>query len=99
MRSSGAKIIKRKGCTNYAIATSVCAICEFIFGGVNAVATVATMLHGEYGLDDVCLSLPVLLGNGKVQGRILPRLTEEEMQKLHHSANTLKEIIAQLQLD
>ena len=99
MRSSGAKIIKRKGCTNYAIATSVCAICEFIFGGVNAVATVATMLHGEYGLDDVCLSLPVLVGNGKVQGRILPRLTEEEMQKLHHSANTLKEIIAQLKLD
>jgi len=98
MRSSGAKIIKRKGCTNYAISVSVCAICECLFGGVNAVATVATMLHGEYGLDDVCLSLPVLLGNGKVQGRILPRLTEEEHAKLLHSGAALKEIIAQLDI-
>ena len=64
MRSSGAKIIKRKGCTNYAIAVSVCGICECLKGGVNAVATVSTMLHGEYGVEDVCLSLPVLLGNG-----------------------------------
>ena len=63
MRSSGAKIIARKGCTNHAIAVSVCSICEYLFGGVNTVATVATMLHGEYGLDDVCLSLPVLLGH------------------------------------
>ena len=98
MRSSGAKIIKRKGCTNYAISVSVCAICECLFGGVNAVATVATMLHGEYGLDDVCLSLPVLVGNGKVQGRILPRLTEEEHAKLLHSGAALKEIIAQLDI-
>ena len=98
MRSSGAKIISRKGCTNYAIAVSVCAICECLFGGVNAVATVATMLHGEYGLDDVCLSLPVLLGNGQVQGRIMPRLTEEEMEKLHLSGKALKDVIAQLDI-
>lgn len=99
MRSSGAKVIARKGCTNYAIAISVCGICECLYGGVNAVATVATMLHGEYGLDDVCLSLPVLLGNGCVQGRIMPRLTDEEMEKLTRSGNALKEVIAQLDLD
>jgi len=98
MRSSGAKIIARKGCTNYAIAVSVCAICECLFGGVNAVATVATMLHGEYGLDDVCLSLPVLLGSGKVQGRIMPRLTEDEMEKLARSGKALKDVIAQLDI-
>ena len=96
MRSSGAKIISRKGCTNYAIAFSVCSICEHLYGRVNAVATVSTMLHGEYGLEDVCLSLPVLLADGKMQGRILPRLTEEENAKLLHSANALKDIIAQL---
>ena len=99
MRSSGAKIIARKGCTNYAIATSVCGICECLFGGVNAVVTVSTMLHGEYGLDDVCLSLPVMLGNGQVQGRIMPRLTDEEMEKLHYSGNALKTVISQLNLD
>ena len=50
----------------------------------------------EYGVEDVCLSLPVLLGNGKVQGRILPKLTDEELQKLHTSANALKNVISQL---
>lgn len=99
MRSSGAKVIERKGCTNYAIAISVCGICECLYGGVNAVVTVATMLHGEYGLDDVCLSLPVLLGNGCVQGRIMPRLTDDEMEKLTRSGNALKDVIAQLDLN
>ena len=98
MRSSGAKIIERKGCTNYAIAISVCSLCECLYGGVNAAVTVSTMLHGEYGLNDVCLSLPVLLGNGQIQGRIMPRLTEEEIEKLHHSGDALKKVIAQLDI-
>lgn len=98
MRSSGGKIIRRKGCTNYAIAVSVCGICECLQGSVNAVVTVSTMLGGEYGISDVCLSLPMLLGNGKVQGRITPRLTDEELEKLHHSADALKAVIAQIDL-
>lgn len=98
MRSSGGKIIRRKGCTNYAIAVSVCGICECLQGGVNAVVTVSTMLSGEYGISDVCLSLPMLLGNGQVQGRITPRLTDEELEKLHHSADALKAVIAQIDL-
>lgn len=98
MRSSGGKIIRRKGCTNYAIAVSVCGICECLQGGVNAVVTVSTMLGGEYGISDVCLSLPMLLGNGQVQGRITPRLTDEELEKLHHSADALKSVIAQIDL-
>lgn len=98
MRSSGGKIIRRKGCTNYAIAVSVCGICECLQGGVNAVVTVSTMLGGEYGISDVCLSLPMLLGNGQVQGRITPRLTDEELEKLHHSADALKAVIAQIDL-
>ena len=96
MRSSGAKIIARKGCTNYAIAISVCGICECIYGGVNAVVTVSTMLHGEYGVSDVCLSLPAFLGEGKIQGRITPRLTEDEIAKLHISADSLKKVISEM---
>ena len=98
MRSSGGKIIRRTGCTNYPIAVSVCGICECLQGGVNAVVTVSTMLGGEYGISDVCLSLPMLLGNGQVQGRITPRLTDEELEKLHHSADALKAVIAQIDL-
>ena len=62
-------------------------------GLVNAVAAVSTMLNGEYGIDDVCLSLPVLIADGEIRGRILPRLTDAEMEKLHASANALKNVI------
>ena len=96
MRASGAKIIKRKGATYYAIAMSVCGICDCLFGSVNAVATVSSMLNGEYGIDDVCLSLPILIADGEIRGRILPRLTDAEMEKLHASANALKNVISTL---
>ena len=56
------------------------------------------MLHGEYGLEDVCLSLPVLLAEGEVQGRILPALTDNEYAKLQHSAMSLKAVLAQLNI-
>ena len=52
-----------------------------------------TMLNGEYGIDDVCLSLPILIADGEIRGRILPRLTDAEMEKLHASANALKNVI------
>ena len=51
------------------------------------------MLNGEYGIDDVCLSLPILISDGEIRGRILPRLTDAEMEKLHASANALKNVI------
>ena len=72
---------------------SVCGICDCLFGSVNAVATVSSMLNGEYGIDDVCLSLPILISDGEIRGRILPRLTDAEMEKLHASANALKNVI------
>lgn len=96
MRTSGAYVIERKGCTNYAIAVSVTALCEYISGGVNSATTASTMLHGEYGIEDVCLSVPVMIGDGVVQGKILPDLTDEEVAKLKQSADALKSVISQI---
>lgn len=96
MRSSGAKVIERKGCTNYAISVAVCSICDALFGAVNAVQTVSLMLNGEYGISDVCLSMPALIGNGIVRGRITPVLTDEELAKLHYSADALKKVLSQI---
>lgn len=96
MRSSGAKVIERKGCTNYAISVAVYSICDALFGAVNAVQTVSLMLNGEYGISDVCLSMPALIGNGVVRGRITPVLTDEELAKLHYSADALKKVLSQM---
>lgn len=98
MRTSGGKIIARKGATFYAIAISVCHICQCIFDNANAIVAVSTMMHGEYGLEDVCLSIPTVINASGVQGKVLPVLTAEEEEKLRFSAQTLRGVIDQIQL-
>ena len=97
VKTSGAQVIKAKGATFYAVAMSVCHICKVLLSGAGTAVTVSTMMHGEYGVDDVCLSVLHLVDRSGVRGKILNPLTEEEIQKLHNSANRLKEIIAQLE--
>ena len=98
MRTSGGKIIARKGATFYAIAISVCHICGCIFDNANAIVAVSTMMHGEYGISDVCLSVPTIVNASGHIGKVLPEMTDEEIAKLHRSADALKEVIAQVKL-
>ena len=98
MRTSGGKIIARKGATFYALAMSVCHICECINANANAVLTLSTMLHGEYGIDDVCLSLPTIVNAQGVNGKVLPAMTDEEIEKLRNSARTLRSVIDQVNI-
>lgn len=98
MRTSGGKIIQRKGATFYAIAMSVCHICQCIFENANAIIAVSTMLHGEYGIEDCCLSIPTIVNASGTAGKVLPDMTEEEVEKLRHSAQMLKNVIDQINL-
>jgi L-lactate dehydrogenase len=98
MRTSGAKVIERKGCTNYAVSTAVHTVCEALYGANSSILAVSSMLHGEFGLENVSLSLPTLIGYGSVQGHVMPNFTEEEVQKLRYSANALKSVIDKLVL-
>ncbi len=96
VRTAGAVVIKAKGVTNYAIAMSVCHIAKCIFNGSGTALTVSSMMHGEYGLEDVCLSVLCIVDENGVRGKIRNRLTDEELEKLHISANKLKETIASI---
>ena len=98
VKKSGGKIIENKGATFYAVAMSVCHICKCIYAGAGTALTVSTMMHGEYGVEDVCLSTLALVDRSGVRGKILNKLTDEEVEKLHNSANKLKEVIAQIDL-
>ena len=98
IRTSGAEIIRRKGYTNYAVSTAISTICEALYSTHSSILVVTAMLHGEYGLENVCLSLPTLLGNGMVQGHIMPNLAPHELEKLLTSANALKAVIDKLEL-
>ena len=93
VKTSGAQVIKAKGATFYAVAISVCHICKCILVGAGTALTVSTMMHGEYGVDDVCLSTLALVGSDGVHTKIASPLTDEEQAKMQRSAQKLREII------
>lgn len=98
VRKSGARVIERKGATFYAISVSVCHIIKCLLGGIDTTMTVSTMMHGEYGIDDVCLSVLSVVGREGAHGKILVPLTDDEIAKLRHSADCLKDIIRQVEI-
>ena len=98
VRKSGGRVIARKGATFYAVSVSVCHICKCLLTGIDTTMTVSTMMHGEYGIDDVCLSTLNLIGHNGVRGKVNVQLTDEEIGKLQHSADTLHEVINSLDI-
>ena len=98
VQKSGGKIIANKGATFYAVSAAVCKLCSTLLASTDSMATVSTMMHGEYGIDDVCLSTLALVGPNGCQGKVEVNLTDEEEALLKKSADTLKEIIAQIEL-
>ena len=98
VRKSGGQIIAKKGATFYAVSASVCQLCCLLMASSDSVATVSTMMHGEYGIEDVCFSVLTLVGPDGVKGKMPVKLTEEEIEKLQNSANALKAVIAQIEL-
>lgn len=93
VKKSGARIISRKGATFYAVSISVCHLVKCLLSGIDTTLTVSTMLNGEYGIDDVCLSLLNVVGDKGAHSKVLIPLNDDELKALHHSADTLKGII------
>ncbi len=98
MRGSGGKVISRKGATYYAVSISVTHIMKCILENTDVVLTVSSMMHGEYGVEDVCLSTLSVVGSDGVMGRVPLSLTDCEVEKLKISANSLKAVIADLDI-
>ena len=96
VRKSGAEVIARKGATFYAVACAAVDICKVIFSGVDTALSVSTLMHGEYGVDDVCLSTISIVGKDGIKGMIPAKLTKEEEERLQHSAQCLKNVINQI---
>lgn len=98
MRKSGARVIQRKGATFYAVSISVCHICKCLLSGIDTTLTVSTLLNGEYGIDDVCLSLLNVVGAKGAHAKVMLPLNDEELAKLHKSAKVLKDLMAGLNI-
>ncbi len=98
VRKSGGQIISKKGATFYAVCVSVCEICKALYKSTDSILPVGTMFHGEYGIDDVCMSMPTRIGNMTANGKVLLPLNDEEVEKLKKSANALKEVIDSVEI-
>jgi len=98
VRKSGARVIARKGATFYAVAISVCHICKCLFSGIDTTLTVSTMVNGEYGINDVCLSLLNVVGDEGAHSKVLLPLTDVEIAQLRHSAESLRAVIDNIEI-
>lgn len=98
VKNSAYEIIRKKKATYYGIAMSVKRICEAIMRDEKPILTVSSYQDGPYGLHDVVLSMPCVVGRGGVEYQVPHPLDEHETCRLHESARTLREIIDQLEL-
>ena len=98
VRKSGGIVIAKKGATFYAVSRSVCQLCKTLLASSETVVTVSSMMHGEYGVEDVCLSTLTLVGPKGISGKIPMRMNKEETKQLQASAEALKSVIAQINL-
>ena len=80
------------------MATAIVRICEAILRDERTVLPVSTLLHGEFGLSDVYLSLPCILGASGVKRVLLPELDDREMAQLQASAEKIQMALAGLNL-
>lgn len=98
VKNSAYDIIAKKQATYYGIAMSVRRICACIIRNERSILPVSSMMHGEYGIRDIALSMPAVLGLDGVETHVPISLNEDETTRLIQSAETLKGIAEGLEL-
>ena len=96
VKNSAYHIIEAKGATYYAIAESVLRICRALVRNENTIMPVSVLASGEYGIEDVCIGLPSIIGYGGVKRVLEIPLDRTERALLKKSAEALKEVINSL---
>mgnify|MGYP001009671325 FL=1 len=93
VKNSAYEIIEKKHATYYGIAMSVRRICEAIIRDEKSILPVSSIQKGEYGIENVALSIPAIVGREGVE-RVVPiKLSDTEKEELIKSAETLKNVL------
>lgn len=93
VKNSAYEIINKKNATYYGIAMAVKRICEVIIRDEKSILPVSHMMHGAYGINDVVLSMPAIVGKDGLETDVPIELNGEEALKLKNSADALAEIL------
>jgi L-lactate dehydrogenase len=92
VRNAAYEIINRKGSTYYAIASGLLRIVEAILRDQHTVFSLSNQLTGQYGVSDVCLSLPSVVGRQGITRIFTLPLNDHEIEGFRKSATVLKEL-------
>jgi len=95
-KTSGTDVIKLKGATIYAPAVVIAIIVDAVLRGRNRVMSVSTLLQGEYGLSDISIGVPVILGKNGVERILELKLNSEAKKQFEESASIIRDTIAKL---
>ncbi len=96
-KTAGAQLIKLKGGSGFAVGLSIREVVESLIHDSRRVLPVSSLQQGLYGLRDVCLSVPTIVGCGGVRQQVELELTQKERLGMQHSARVLREIIDQVE--
>lgn len=96
VKNSAYEIINRKGATYYGIAMSVKRICEAIVRDEKSILPVSSIQHNNYGINDIALSMPSIVGRNGVEATVPIELNGQEALALRNSADTLKNVINEI---
>ena len=92
VKQSAYEIIERKKATYFGVAMAVRRICEAIIRDEKSILPVTNMMHGEYGLENIMISMPAIIGANGVERTMPIALDVDEMEKLQSSAKVLKQV-------
>lgn len=98
VKNAAYEIIKLKGYTSYAIGLATTDIVKAILGSQERVLTVSSLLTGQYGIKDVCLSIPTVVNERGILKTVNIALSDIEKQQLQNSAKALREVFDSLNL-
>ena len=96
-KTAGATLIKLKGGSGFAVGLSIRAAVEALARDSRQVLPVSTLQHGLYGVRDVCLSVPTVVGCGGARQQIELSLAQKERMGIQQSARVLREILDQVE--
>ncbi len=93
VKNSAYEIIQKKQATYFGIAMSVKRICEVILRDEKSILPVSSLMYGEYGISDVALSMPAIVGKNGVETRVPIPLSMDELERLQRSASMLRDVL------
>ena len=99
VKNSAYEIIAKKKATYYGIAMSVKRICEAIVRDEKPILPVSNFQRGVHGLHDVVLSMPAVVGKDGIEYQVPTPLSDDELARLHASAETMREVMSGLDLE